>query len=227
MCLTFAMSDSLPPCPTRARRVLTALEICFVYAGILLYIWRWQAAYPRAWIGLLVMVLASHIAHHDRLSEMGLTLAGLRASARIALPLAMILFVPAVAYALASRKLLILPLSSNAVAAFGFYGAWCVVQQYLMQSYFYRRLMSLSNDRHLTSAIVALMFGAAHLPNPVLTVVTALGGFLLAEIFARHRNIYPLALAQTVGGFLVAALSPASLIHNMRVGPGYFFFDLR
>jgi membrane protease YdiL (CAAX protease family) len=117
---------------------------------------------------------------------------------------------------------LILPLSSNALAAFAFYGAWCVVQQYLMESYFHCRLLSLSNNRHLTSAIVALMFGAGHLPNPILTVVTTVGGFALAEIFARHRNIFPLALAQTVGGFVVAVLSPASLIHNMRVGPGYW-----
>jgi len=222
MCLTFAMSDSLPSFPTRARRVLTALEICVVYAGILLYIWRWQAAYPKAWIGLLAMVLVSHVAHRDRPADMGLTLAELHGNARIALPLALILFVPAVAYALASRKILILPLSSNALEAFAFYGAWCVVQQYLMQSYFHRRLMRLSRNPHLTSAIVALMFGAAHLPNPILTAVTSLGGFLLGEIFARHRNIYPLALAQTVGGFVVAVLSPASIIHNMRVGPGYF-----
>ena len=37
----------------------------------------------------------------------------------------------------------------------------------------------------------------------------------------------PLALAQTVGGFLAAALAPASAIHNMRVGTGYLFYGLR
>jgi membrane protease YdiL (CAAX protease family) len=86
--------------------------------------------------------------------------------------------------------------------------------------------MSLLRNRHLISTMVALMFGAAHIPNPILMIATTAGGFLLAEVFARHRNIWPLALTQTVGGFLIAALSPASLIHNMRVGPGYFFFGL-
>jgi hypothetical protein len=58
-------------------------------------------------------------------------------------------------------------------------------------------------------------------------VATTLVGFVFAEIFARHRNIWPLALTQAVGGLLLAAVSPASLMHNMRVGPGYFFYGLR
>jgi hypothetical protein len=89
------MSESLPPSPPRAPRLLTALEICVVYAGILLYIWRGQPAYPKAWIGLLAMVLASHVARRDRPADMGLTFAGLRGNSRLVLPLALIFFVPA------------------------------------------------------------------------------------------------------------------------------------
>ena len=91
---------------------------------------------------------------------------------------------------------------------------------------FHHRLESLSPNGHLNSALVALIFGAAHIPKPILMVATTLSGFLLAETFARHRSIFPLAQAQAVGSFLIAALSPASLIHNMRVGPGYFFVGL-
>jgi membrane protease YdiL (CAAX protease family) len=96
-----------------------------------------------------------------------------------------------------------------------------------MQSYFHHRLTSVIENRHLTSLLVAIMFGGTHIPNPILIVATSVGGFMLAEIFARHRNIWPLALAQTVGGILIAVVSPASLIHNMRVGPGYFFYGIR
>ena len=107
------------------------------------------------------------------------------------------------------------------------YGSWCLAQQYLAQSYFHHRLMSLIRNRHLSSLLVAVMFGSAHIPNPILMAATTIGGFIFAETFARYRNIWPLALAQAVGGLLVAALTPAALIHNMRVGPGYFFWGLR
>jgi len=206
---------------------VTALEVALIYAGILLYIWRWQFTHPRVWIFLLAVVLASHVAHRDGLASLGLTLDSLRASAQVVLPLALALFVPAVIYGFVHRGLLIIPPGRTVLTSFTMYGVWCVFQQYLMQSYFHHRLMSMSRNRHLTSALVALMFGAAHIPNPILMAATTAGGFILAQIFARHRNIWPLALAQTVGGFLIAALSPASLIHSMRVGPGYFFFGLR
>ena len=96
-----------------------------------------------------------------------------------------------------------------------------------MQSYFHHRLMSLIDNHHLNALLVAIMFGGTHLPNPILIVATTVGGFMLAEIFAHHRNIWPLALAQWVGGLLIAAVSPQSLIHNMRVGPGYFLYGIR
>ena len=85
------------------------------------------------------------------------------------------------------------------------------------------RLMSVIENPHRRSLVVGLMFGATHIPNPILMVVTTLAGFIFAEVFARHRNIWPLALAQAAGGFLIAAISPPSLIRNMRVGPGYYF----
>ena len=103
---------------------------------------------------------------------------------------------------------------------------WCAFQQYLAQSFFHNRLMEAVRSRHLSSLLVAIMFSATHLPNPILTVATFIAGFVFAEVFARHRNIWPIALAQAVGGLLLAAVSPASLIRNMRVGPSYFFFHL-
>ena len=207
--------------------LVTALEIALVYAGILLYIWRWQFTYPRTWMILLAIVVASQVARRERPAALGLTLRGLRPSAQVVLPLALALFAPAVIYGLVSGAFLLIPPARRILVSFAAYAAWCVFQQYLLQSYFHIRLMGLIRNRHLSSAVVALMFGAAHIPNPILMIATTAGGFLLAEVFTRRRSIWPLAFAQTVGGFLIAALSPAALIHNMRVGPGYFFFELR
>ncbi len=211
----------------RAKLILTALEVLLIYSGILLYIWRWQSSHPHAWMLLWAAVLASHAAHRDTLKSLGLTWFELRASAEIVLPLSLAIYVPLLAYGFARHMLVLTPPAKNALFPFINYGVWCAVQQYLTQSYFHRRLMSLVPSPHLSSVLVALMFGSAHLPNTILVIATALGGFLMAEVFARHPNIWPLALAQAVGGFLIAALAPASLIHNMRVGPGYYFFRVR
>ena len=205
----------------------TALEVLMVYAGILLYVWRWQFTYPRAWMLLLAVVLASHVAHRDTLRGLGLAFDGLLASAGAILPLAAAFYLPALAFGFASGRLVVLAPGRHALVSFASYLIWCAFQQYVAQSYFHCRLMSLTPNRHVSSMIVALLFGATHIPNPILMVATTLGGMVLAEVFARHRNIWPLALAQAVGGFLIAALSPASLIHHMRVGPGYFSYSLR
>lgn len=209
-------------------RLATAIELLLFFAGILLYIWRWQYTYP--WICLLLFagILLSHLLHRDTPAELGLTISNLGANAKVVLPLALALYLPIVAYGFAHHALALgAAPSRHALAWFGGYGVWCTFQQYLMQSYFHHRLMSVIENRHLTSLLVAIMFGGTHIPNPILIVATSVGGFMLAEIFARHRNIWPLALAQTVGGILIAVVSPASLIHNMRVGPGYFFYGIR
>jgi len=213
--------------PVTLKQALTALEILVVYSGILLYIWRWQSNHPHAWLPLWALIIASHLAHRDSLRELGLSSAGLRACAEVILPLAAAIYLPLVAYGLAGRRLLLLAPTRYSLASFWSYGLWCAIQQYLAQSYFHRRLRSVVRSPHLSSSLVALMFGAAHIPNPILMVVTAAGGLVLAEVYARHRNIWPLALAQTVGGFLLAALMPTSVMHSMRVGPRYLFYGLR
>ena len=83
------------------------------------------------------------------------------------------------------------------------------------------------NNRHVDSALTGIMFSASHLPNLILTIATLIAGVVFAEVFARYRNIWPLALAQAVGGLLLAVVSPNAMIHHMRVGPGYFFYGIR
>jgi hypothetical protein len=208
-------------------RLLTGLEAVGMFACVLLYIWRWQYTLPHLWIMLLAVVFATHFIHGDTLRDLGLTGLELRASAERALPIMLALYVPLVIYGFAVARLKLTSPGVASLAYFGGYGSWCVAQQYLMQSYFHNRLIAALRNPHLSSAMAALMFGAAHIPNPILMVATTVAGFVFAEVFAHHRNIWPLAFAQTVGGFLVAAVSPPSLIHNMRVGPGYLFWNLR
>jgi hypothetical protein len=173
------------------------------------------------------VILLSHVLHRDTLRTLGLLGTELRSSAQLALPLALAVYSPLLLYGFACRTLALVKPSTDALIMLVSYGSWCLFQQYLTQSYFHNRLMSVISNRHVSAALVGLMFGSAHIPNPVLMVATTLGGFVFAEIFARHRNIWPLALAQAVGGFLLAAVTPDSFLHHMRVGPGYFLFGIR
>jgi membrane protease YdiL (CAAX protease family) len=207
--------------------IWSALEVILVYAGIVTYIWRWRSTHPQFWIVLLSLVLASHLLHHDTFRRLGLSLTGMRASAQIILPIGLAFYVPLLVFGFARHALTLMPVNRHAAASLLTYGIWCAFQQYLAQSYFHNRLMEVVRNRHLRSLLVGIIFGSAHIPNPILMVATTVAGVVFAEVFVRHRNIWPIALAQAVGGLLIAAVSPASLIHNMRVGPGYLFYGLR
>jgi membrane protease YdiL (CAAX protease family) len=208
-------------------QIVTAVEVLLVYSGILLYIWRWQITHPRAWTALLAAVLLSHVAHGDTVRELGLTASGLRSNAESVLPIIVALYLPLLLYGFESHALTLIMPGKKTLEWFLSYGLWAAFQQYLAQSYFHNRLMRVVASRHLSSLLVAIMFGAAHIPNPVLMVATTIGGLIFSEAFARHRNVWPLALAHTAGGFLIAAVAPPWLLHNMRVGPGYFYSGRR
>jgi membrane protease YdiL (CAAX protease family) len=71
----------------------------------------------------------------------------------------------------------------------------------------------------------AVIFSLAHLPNPILTVVTFVWGLLACLIFLSYRNLYVLAVAHAILGITVAMSVPGPVIRNMRVGLGYLKYD--
>jgi hypothetical protein len=203
-----------------------AVEVLAVYAGILLYIWRWQETHPFVWIPLLAAVLFSQWVRGETFEKMGLAGREFRACARLSLPVLGAVIIGAVAYAILRPETAARFATLHAWLSFVGYFVWCAFQQFLTQSYFHRRLMQVIRDPHLRSFAVGLLFAGAHVPNPVLMVATFAGGFIFAEIFCRHPNIWPLAFVQAVAGFLIGTLSPPWIIHNMRVGPGYYLFHM-
>lgn len=101
------------------------------------------------------------------------------------------------------------------------YLLWSLFQQYIQQSFFFTRIETFTTSGPLASLITAVLFGLAHLPNPVLTPVTFAGGWVLCELFRRYRTLYPLAIAHGLIGLAIAVSVPDHIHHHMRVGLGY------
>jgi len=83
--------------------------------------------------------------------------------------------------------------------------------------------MLIVRNRHVSSALTGIMFSATHIPNLILMTATLVAGIVFAEVFARYRNIWPLALAQAVGGLLLAAVAPDALIITCAWARGISF----
>jgi hypothetical protein len=100
------------------------------------------------------------------------------------------------------------------------YAVWSFVQQFLLVDFFLWRLMRLMPGRYAV-ATTAVIFAAAHLPNPVLTPMTLVWGAAACLIFLRYRNLWPLGLAHAIFGITIAMTVSGSVTHGMRVGLGY------
>lgn len=100
------------------------------------------------------------------------------------------------------------------------YLIWALMQEFILQSFFFTRCEELFG----TSAAVwvaASLFAAAHLPSPLLTTFTLIGGLFFCELFRRLRSIYPIGGVHALLGLTIAVTMPDSLLHHMRVGIGY------
>jgi membrane protease YdiL (CAAX protease family) len=103
------------------------------------------------------------------------------------------------------------------------YAIWALEQEFILQSFFFVRLESLLGSRRAVMA-AAFLFAIPHVPSPLLTGLSLIGGLLFCEMFRRYRNIFPLGLIHAAIGLTIAASLPDSLLHHMRVGLGYLLY---
>ena len=206
------------PTLTRTRALL---ELTLAYTLILAVIWTpnpWQRIF---YITAVIALAAILILSFQSASALGLQLTNLARCSWIAI----------VALALAAALILIaahehtLHNTSHFISRYWGYALWAFVQQILLQDIFLRRLLILIPSKpHIAALAAALLFASAHLPNPILTPITLLWGFLSCLLFLHYRNIIPLAITHAALGITLAITIPPPIIHNMRVGLGYLRF---
>src|ERR1700674_1494208 len=106
------------------------------------------------------------------------------------------------------------------------YFAFCLLQEMGLQSFLMNRLLTALGKPFSAALVAGALFAMTHWPNPVLMPLTFIGGTMLCWLFARERNIIPLAIGQAMLGSIVWWAIPVALHHGMRVGPGYYSFQL-
>lgn len=203
-------------------RTLAALEVLVVAGGIVLYIWRWQFVYPNFAVLLLLFIIATFFVHGDRLSELGLGSQGLVSGAKVLIGPTSVLIAFLFIVALMTGELRSPGLVVTKLAGLGRYFAFCLLQQFGLQSFFTNRLLTVFRKPNAAAWGSAAIFAIFHIPNPVLIPATLLGGYVLSRIFINHRSLIPLAIAQAIVGSLLSVALPAPWHHGLRVGPGYY-----
>jgi hypothetical protein len=224
-----ALQETLPDCPSVAgptstrRRVWDILELVFGYALILGVIWtqrplqRWLYWIAIAWFTISIVI------SFPGWQAMGCRVSGFWRSLWI-VGLALIMAAAATMLAESLHTLHHPSGFSQWVFAFGGYAVWSLMQQFLLQGYFLLRLVRLMPNSIWAAFTAATVFALAHLPNPILTPATLFWGLAACLVFLKWRNVYTLAMAHAIFGICVAITIPAQVLHNMRVGRGYFTY---
>ena len=202
-----------------------AFEIVSAYALILAVLWTPMPAQQiLLWIAFAWVLLITFL-RGERPSAMGLTFSGL-------LPSLWVLFAAAtlcgIAVLIAMRVGTFHPLfgkKAPLAVRIGGYALWSLLQEFILQVYFLLRLLHLFRNRAIAIGVSSGLFAIAHLPNPVLTVLTLLWGLIACPLYLRYRNLYTLGMAHAVLGICVAVTVPDSLHHHMRVGTGYITYS--
>jgi len=207
--------------PGRRRR--DALELSVAYGFILLAVWtppQWQRAVS---LVALACVLAATWTSFDGWRAMGLSGKGFRRSLWV-VGAALLLAAVGVILAGKLRTLHAPPNPSGFVRRFWGYSIWAFLQEFLLLDFFLLRLLRMFPGRKAAVLAATMLLAVAHLPNPILTVLTMFWGWVSCRLFLQYRNIYTLAMAHAMLGICIAVTIPGPIVHNMRVGLGYLTY---
>jgi membrane protease YdiL (CAAX protease family) len=199
------------------------IQLVIVYFLIECALWSSRTVVRNRWALIAALaVLASVLLDRPSIQRLGLGLPNLSgASVVLAISLAAALFMIFAVLRLGGQIETSATLSN--LYRSGGYVIWALLQEFLLQSFFFTRCEELFGGSTAVWA-AATLFAAAHLPNPILTAFALAGGLFFCEMFRRYRNIYTLAVGHAVLGLTVSITMPDSLMHHMRAGIGYLQF---
>lgn len=207
---------------TRIRTALSIFDVIGVPVFIGWFIWRGQFSAPLSWLGFPIWLVASFLWHRDTPKTLGMRADNLWPATKQAVTIFGAFVVALFVIGVVLGQALHPPPNYRSFGRLWAYFAFCLMQQIGLNSLLTNRLVSLIKARSLASSIAGAIFAALHWPNPVLVPLTLIGGTAMAWMFARERNILPLAVGQALLGSLAWWAFPIAWHHMLRVGPGYY-----
>ena len=99
---------------------------------------------------------------------------------------------------------------------------WALFQQYVLNGFINRRAQLAFGKGLKSVVLVATVFSLFHFPNPLLAVLTFVGGLIWAAAYQRQPNLYALALSHALSSLTLALVISPKLLESLRVGFKYF-----
>src|SRR5262245_14996622 len=203
----------------------SGLEVALVVAFLMVYIWYIDPL-PQSYAGpasvlFFAFTLVSHLRHGDRPADLGIRIDTFGRALREAVLVMTPALLLAVVLGLSLGGGVGLDLERLALAFLWGY-PWALFQEYGLQCVIGRRMGEVIASPFGHDLACAALFGALHLPNPFLSIVTFGAAYCFCALFRRCPNLFALALAHTIASTILYHYIPPRITHTMRVGPGYF-----
>jgi len=99
---------------------------------------------------------------------------------------------------------------------------WGLFQQYALNGFINRRAQLALGKGPKSVVLVALIFSLLHFPNPLLAILTFVGGLIWAAVYQRQPNLFALALSHAASSLTLALSVSPRLLDSLRVGFKYF-----
>jgi membrane protease YdiL (CAAX protease family) len=167
----------------------------------------------------LIFMFYSHRERGETARDMGLRTDNFLAACRLLLlPTATVILLVVAATWFTRHSLVIAPWRQR----FLLLPLWALFQQYALNGFINRRAQLALGKGTKSIVVVAIIFSLLHFPNPLLAVLTFVGGLIWAAVYQRRPNLFALALSHSVSSIALALTVSPSLLNSLRVGFKYF-----